>query len=280
MVAKKIIGKEKTQVPKEDFPVVGIGASAGGLAAFEAFFSTMPDNPGIAFVLIQHLDPNHKSIPSAMIRRFTNMPVYEVEDKIAVKPNCVYVIPPNNDMVYRESALHLLESAEPHSRRMPIDSFFCSLAKEKREQAIGVVLSGTGSDGTLGIREIKAEGGMAMSQTPESSEYNNMPQSVISIGLADYILPSEEMLVQLISYVTQAFGKITHPASRAEDVMRKILDLVFTQTGHDFSHYKKGTINRRIERRMAAHNIKSIDNYVHTIWSKNLPRWKLSFETF
>jgi two-component system, chemotaxis family, CheB/CheR fusion protein len=196
---------------KEDFPVVGIGASDGGLA---------------------------------------------------VNPNCVYVIPPNRDMIYKGRALHLLEPGEPRGHNMPIDSFFRTLAEEKKEQAIGIVLSGTGSDGTLGIRAIKAEGGMAMAQTLESSDYDSMPQSVISTGLSDYILPSEEMPAQLISYVTQAFGKTTHPAG-AEDSMKKIFSLVLTQTGHDFSNYKKGTIIRRIERRMTIHNIKGMDEYVH-----------------
>ena len=130
------------------------------------------------------------------------------------------------------------------------------------------MLSGTGSDGILGIRAIKAEGGMAMAQTPKSSEYDSMPQSVISTGLADYILPSEEMPAQLISYITQAFGKTTHPAYGVEDSMKKIFNLVLTQTGHDFSHYKKGTIIRRIERRMTIHNIKNIDEYVRYLEQK------------
>jgi two-component system, chemotaxis family, CheB/CheR fusion protein len=255
--------------PKEDFPVVGIGASAGGLAALEAFFSTMPDKPGpgMAFVLIQHLDPNHIRILTPIIGRFTNMPVYEVKGRMDVKPNCVYVVPPNSDLAYRKSALHLLEPAEPHGHRKPINFFFSSLAREKKERAIGIVLSGTGSDGTLGIQAIKAEGGVAIAQTLESSEYDSMPQSVISTGLADYILPSEEMPAQLISCVTQVFGEI-NPASRAEDLMKKIFNLVLTQTAHDFSNYKKGTIIRRIERRMSVHNIKSMDEYVRYLEQK------------
>jgi len=261
---------DSNEFTKENFPVVGIGASAGGLAAFEAFFSAMSDSLGLgmAFVVVQHLDPKHKSILTTLIGRYTNMPVYEVTDRIAVKPNCVYVIPPNRDMVLEFGMLQLLEPAEPHGHRMPIDFFFRSLAEEKKERAIGIVLSGTGSDGTLGIRAIKAEGGMVMAQTPESSEYDSMPRSVIDTGLADYILPPEEMPAQLTAYVTQAFGRITHPASRAEDAIKKIFNLVLTQTGHDFSRYKKGTITRRIERRMAVHNIKKIDEYVHYLEQK------------
>ena len=231
---------------------MGIGASAGGLGAFEAFFSGIPKdvNPGVAFVIIQHLDPKHKSILTSLIGRYTNLPVYEIEEGMEVKPNCVYVIPPNSDLVYRDGLLHLLKPTEPHGHRMPIDFFFRSLAEEKKEQAIGIVLSGTGSDGTLGIRSIKAEGGMVMAQTSESSEYASMPRSVIDIGLADYILSPKEMPAQLIAYVTQVFGKISYPPTRTEDSMNRILNLIFSRTGHDFSLYKKGTITRRIERRM------------------------------
>lgn len=261
---------EEQQKQKENFPIVSIGASAGGLRAFEAFFSDIPKDvsPGVAFVIIQHLDPKHKSILSSLIERYTNLPVYEIEEGMNVRPNCIYVIPPNSDLVYREGLLHLLKPAEPHGHRMPIDFFFRSLAEEKKEQAIGIVLSGTGSDGTLGIRAIKAEGGMVMAQTPESSEYDSMPRSVIDTGLADYILPPKEMPAQLIAYITQVFGKSSHPATRKEDSMNRIFNLMFSQTGHDFSRYKKGTIIRRIERRMAVHAIKHLDEYEHFLEQK------------
>lgn len=261
---------EEEQKQGESFPVVGIGASAGGLNAFEAFFSGIAENInlGAAFVIIQHLDPKHKSILTNLISRYTSMNVYEVEEGMDVKPNCVYVIPPNRDLIYREGLLHLLAPTEPHGHRMPIDFFFRSLAEEKKERAIGIVLSGTGSDGTLGIRSIKAEAGMVMAQTPESSEYDSMPRNVIDTGLADYILPPKEMPVQLISYLTQAFGKTSYPTSRTEDSMNRIFNLVFSRTGHDFSRYKKGTITRRIDRRMAVHSIRQLDEYVHYLEQK------------
>ncbi|WP_239451238.1 chemotaxis protein CheB [Methanosarcina horonobensis] len=261
---------EKEQKPEQNFPIVGIGASAGGLGAFEAFFSGIPADvsPGVAFVIIQHLDPKHKSILNTLIGRYTNMPVYEIIDGMAVQPNCVYVIPPNSDLIYRDGTLHTLEPTVRHGHRTPIDFFFRSLAEEKKERAIGIVLTGTGSDGTLGIRAIKAEGGMVMAQSPETSEYDSMPRSVIDTGLADYILPPKEMPDQLIAYVTQAFGRSVHPTVRAEDLMNRIFNLIFTQTGHDFSHYKKGTINRRIERRMAVHSMRRIDEYVHYLEKK------------
>ncbi|WP_269851460.1 chemotaxis protein CheB [Methanosarcina horonobensis] len=260
----------RTTETGKEFSHRGIGASAGGLGAFEAFFSGIPKdvNPGVAFVIIQHLDPKYKSILTSLIGRYTNLPVYEIEEGMDVKPNSVYVIPPNRDLIYREGLLHLVEPIEPHGRRMPIDFFFRSLAEEKREWAIGIVLSGTGSDGTLGIRAIKAEGGMVMAQTPESSEYDSMPRSVIDTGLADYILPPKEMPAQLIAYVTQVFGKVFHPAARTEDSMNRVFNLIFSQTGHDFSRYKKGTITRRIERRMAVHAIKRVDEYVQYLEQK------------
>ena len=150
------------------FPVVGIGASAGGLAAFEAFFSGMPadTDPGMAFVLVQHLAPDHKSILTDLVRRYTRMQVFEVEDGMAVAPNCAYIIPPNRDMAFLNGTLQLLEPTAPRGQRLPIDFFFRSLAQDQRERAIGIVLSGTGSDGTLGVRAIKGEGGMVDGAEP------------------------------------------------------------------------------------------------------------------
>ncbi|HWR24955.1 MAG TPA: CheR family methyltransferase, partial [Methanosarcina sp.] len=240
------------------------------MAAFEAFFSAIPPDtePGMAFVLVQHLDPNHKSILTDLIGRYTSMPVYEVKDRMVVQPNSVYVIPPNSDMIFQDDTLQLLEPAESRGHRLPIDFFFNSLAQGKQERAIGIVLSGTGSDGTQGARSIKAEEGMVMAQTPESSEYDSMPLSVISIGLADYILPPAEMPNQLIDYVTRAYGKVLSPISKTEDSMKKIFNLLRIQTGHDFSHYKYSTINRRIERRMAVQNIKNVDEYMRYLEQK------------
>ncbi len=250
------------------FPIVGIGASAGGLAAFEAFFSGMPadTNPGMAFVLVQHLAPDHKSILTELVKRYTRMKVFEVADGMAVKPNCAYIIPPNRDMALLNGTLQLLEPAAPRGHRLPIDFFFRSLAQDQRERAIGIVLSGTGSDGTQGVRAIKGEGGMAMAQNPRSTEYDGMPTSAIATGLVDYVLPAAEMPAQLIAYVAHAFGKTSLPVSTAapktEDALKKIFLLLRAQTGHDFSHYKQSTIARRVERRMAVHQIERLDEYV------------------
>ena len=263
---------DSTPIPLPDtsntFPIVGLGASAGGLAAFEAFFSGMPKDgePGMAFVLVQHLAPDHKSMLVELIRRYTPMPVLEVEDTTPVQSNCVYIIAPNHDMALLGGSLQLLEPSAPRGQRLPIDFFFRSLAADQRERAIGIVLSGTGSDGTLGVRAIKDAGGMVMAQTPGSAEYDGMPRGALATGVVDYELPAAKMPEQLLSYVKYAFGKLTpqtdtqvlvHPST-----FKKISVLLRTQTGHDFSQYKPSTIHRRIERRMSVHQITLMDDYV------------------
>jgi len=258
----------KETAGRENFPIVGIGASAGGLAAFEAFFSAMPADtePGMAFVLVQHLAPDHKSILTDLVKRYTRMQVFEVQDGTVVKPNCAYIIPPNRDMAFLDGALQLLEPAAPRGLRLPIDFFFRSLAQDLHDRAICIVLSGTGSDGTLGMRAVKGEGGMAMAQNPESTEYDGMPRSAIATGLVDYVLPPAEMPAQLRMYVDHAFGRaprpVPPPAAEAEGALKRILILLRAQTGHDFSLYKQNTITRRVERRMAVHQIAQLDGYV------------------
>jgi len=266
-MTKKKIASARAQQEK-GFPIVGIGASAGGLAAFEAFFSGMPADvePGMAFVLVQHLAPDHKSILTDLIRRYTRMQVFEVEDGMTVQQNCAYIIPPNRDMAFHSGTLQLMEPASPRGLRLPIDFFFRSLAQDQRERAIGIVLSGTGSDGTIGVRAIKGEGGMVMAQSPESTEYDGMPRSAIGTGLVDYELLPADMPAQLMAYAAHAFGKMpvptVAPTPRTENVLKKIFILLRAQTGHDFSQYKPSTINRRIERRMAIHQIETMDGFV------------------
>jgi two-component system CheB/CheR fusion protein len=249
-------------------PVVGIGASAGGLAAFEAFFSGMPadSDPGMAFVLVQHLAPDHKSVLTDLIQRHTRMKVLEVEDGMQVNANCVYIIAPNRDMAFINGKLQLLEPAEPRGRRLPIDFFFRSLAQDQHERAIGIVLSGTGSDGMLGVRAIKGEGGMVMAQTPTSCEFNGMPSSAISTGLVDLVMTPVEMPAQIIAYTKYAFTLPVLPPRHAkpfsDNALSKVFVLVRNQIGHDFSQYKPSTIHRRIERRMAVHQLDNVDDYV------------------
>ena len=259
-------------VPNEslskEFPIVGIGASAGGLAAIEAFFSGMPTDtdPGLAIVLVQHLAPDHDSILSNLVQRCTRMQVFEVQDGMQAQINCVYIIPPNRDMAFLNGALHLLEPAAPRGHRLPVDFLFRSLAQDQRERAIGIVLSGTGSDGTLGVRAIKGEGGMVMAQNPASTEFDGMPRSALATGLVDFELPAAEMATQLLSYIAHAFGRHILPSPpqqpKIENAMKRIFILLRAQTGHDFSQYKPSTINRRIERRMAVHQVDGVDSYV------------------
>ncbi len=213
---------DSNEYKKQDFLIVGIGASAGGLVALEAFFSVLPTNTSLsmAFVLVQHLDPNHKSLFTNLIGRYTQMRVYEVTDGMIVQPESVYVIPPNYEMVLEDGRLHLHKPVAAYGFCLPIDLFFRSLAQEQQDKAIGIVFSGTDSDGTLGMRAIKAEGGMLMVQSPESSEYDSMPQSAIAPGLVDFILPPAEMPAQLIAYINQAFEKKPIITSKTEGVMK------------------------------------------------------------
>ncbi len=253
---------------ENDFAIVGVGASAGGLAAFSAFFAGMPTDkdPGMAFVLVQHLAPDHESILTELIQRNTRMQVFEVEDGMTVQINCAYIIPPNRDMAFLNGTLQLLEPTAARGLRLPIDYLFRSLAQDQRERAIGIVLSGTGSDGTAGARAIKGEGGMVMAQTPESCAFDGMPRSAAATGLVDFTLAPGDMPAQLMSYVSHAFGKpyrdISTSVPHSENALKKIFILLRIQTGHDFSQYKPSTICRRIERRMAVHQILAIDDYV------------------
>ncbi len=252
----------------ESFPIVGIGASAGGLAAFEAFFTGMPPDTdmGMAFVLVQHLAPDHKSILTELVKRYTRMNVYEVQDGMVVKPDCAYIIPPNCDMAFINGKLQLMEPAAPHGQRLPIDFFFRSLAMDQRGRAICIVLSGTGSDGTEGLKAVKASGGLVIAQTMDSSDYDGMPGRAIATGLVDYILEPGDMPGKLLQSSQQTHSKVwivpTTDFSIVNNVLSKIFILLRQQTGHDFSVYKLSTVKRRIERRMVANQIESVENYL------------------
>ncbi|MFO7966331.1 MAG: CheR family methyltransferase [Archaeoglobaceae archaeon] len=259
----------------QSIPVVGIGASAGGLKAIEKFFTNMPEtDSGISFVLVQHLDPKHKSVLTDLIKRYTEMAVYEGSEGKTVKPNTVYIIPPNRNITLRNGKLHLTESDRKRGLWMPIDHFFRSLAEDKERQAICIIFSGTGTDGTLGLKEIKGAGGMAMAQDPKSADYDGMPRSAINTGMIDYVLSPEKMPEQLISYVDHAFGKIAPSIVKEEAIdptnIDEIFNLLYNRTGHDFSHYKRKTILRRIGRRMALNSIEKIDRYVHYLQKNHL----------
>ncbi len=247
-------------------PIVGIGASAGGLDALERFFSHMPDNAGIAFVVIQHLDPNHKGMIPELLQPSTAMKVFEAEDRMKITADCIYVIPPNKELSILQGILYLLEWNAPSGLRLPIDTFFCSLAEDRRDQSIGVLLSGMGSDGLLGLRAIKAEFGLVLVQGPADAQYDGMSRSVIDAGLADIIDIAAELPHHIIDYLQHPPKDIfacSEPIleDTSQRALEKIVVLLRTRTGNDFSLYKKSTLYRRIERRMALHQIEHIDAY-------------------
>ena len=244
------------------FPVVGIGASAGGLEALEQFFRYTPPNSGMAFVLVQHLDPHHASLLSEILQRTTTMPVVEALDQIPVEPNCVYVIPPNRDMAIFHGKLQLSVPDEPRGSRMPIDAFLRSLAEDQQENAIGIILSGTGTDGTLGLRAILGAGGVTLAQEPATAKYDGMPFNAIQAGYATHVLRVDKMPETLLAGArTIAVRTETPIAPQAASGMNRILMELRTITGHDFSLYKKSTIGRRVERRMAQHDIEDTSVY-------------------
>lgn len=259
---------KKASSGKKDirFPIVGMGASAGGLEAFSHFFSNTPDNSGMAFVLVQHLDASHKSMLGELIKKYTGMKVLEAAEGMKVKQDCVYTIPPNRDMAILHGELHLMEPATSRGLRLPIDYFFRSLAEDQKEEAICIILSGTGTDGTLGMKAIKGEGGLCIAQDPESAQYDGMPRSAIGTGLVDYVLPPDEMPEQLIPYVHRSFSKrireTAEPQFIGAEMLQKIFILLRSRTGHDFSLYKQNTIIRRIERRMTLHQIENPADYL------------------
>lgn len=251
----------------ELFPIVGIGASAGGLKAFEQFFDNMPADSGVAFVLVPHLDPSHVSLLPELLRHHTKMTVVQVNDGMKLEPNCVHVIAPNTVMAIMHGSLLLTQLKEPRGLRLPVDTFFRSLAEDQKDRAIGIILSGSGADGTLGLKAIKAELGMAMVQEPASAEYDGMPRSAIETGLVDYILAPAEMPQQLVAYAKHAVSRrisaIIPATDRIPESLQKIFQILRSRTGHDFSFYKKNTLNRRIERRMSVHQLEKLSDYAN-----------------
>jgi two-component system CheB/CheR fusion protein len=255
---------KETSQANQIFPVAGIGASAGGLEALEQFLRRVPPKSGVVYVIVQHLDPTHKGIMPELLQRATSMEVLQVTDRMKVKPDCVYVIPPNKDMSILHGALHLFEPAAPRGLRLPIDFFLRSLADDCKERAIGVILSGMGSDGTMGLRAIKEKAGLVLVQDPASAKFDSMPKSAIDAGLVDIVAPVEELPGKIVSYLQHALHIIrTEPTLELKDqsALEKVLILLRSKTGHDFSMYKKSTVYRRVERRMGIHQIDKIANY-------------------
>ncbi len=249
--------------------IVGMGASAGGLEAFISFFDVMPADTGMAFILVSHLDPDHTSLLSELLQRHTDMPVRTIENGMKVQADHIYVIPPNKDLRIFNQVLQLFDLLQLHGANLPIDGFFRSLAEDQGANAISIVLSGTGTDGTLGIRAIKGELGLIIAQEETSAKYNGMPRSAIATGLVDHVLAPERMPETLIEYVNHK-ARTKHAilpeiTVQLTDDLNKIFILLRKQTGHDFSLYKNNTIFRRIDRRMTLHKIDEISDYVQLL---------------
>lgn len=247
------------------FPIIGLGASAGGLEALEQFLGHVPERCGMAFVIVQHLDPTHKGIMPELLQRSTGMEVVQVRDRMKVKPNVVYVIPPNKEMSILRGVLHLSKPSEPRGLRLPIDTFLRSLADDRQERSIGVVLSGMGSDGTMGLKAIKEKAGLTLAQEPASAKFDSMPRSAIDAGLVDLIASAENLPGKIIDYLHCGLfiAKPEHSLEeKDQSALEKILLLLRAKTGHDFSMYKKNTVYRRIERRMGIHQLSRIAAYL------------------
>ena len=250
--------------------VVGIGASAGGLEALKEFFQAMPANSGMAFVVVQHLEPDHHSQMADILAKHTPLRVREAEDGQKVDANCVYTIPASKYLSIQGGRLHLTEPAEQHGRRMPIDFFFRSLAEDQQARAVCIVLSGSsGSDGSQGLRAVRGGGGMCMVQDPRTAQFGVMPQSAIDTGLADHVLPAGEMPAALLAYVRHHYiapdNTAEEDSAGGGDTLSAILNLLRSRTNSDFRRYKKGTVLRRIQRRMGLRECADLANYLELI---------------
>lgn len=264
---KKSTGVSNVNASKtysSQFPIVCIGASAGGLEAFEQFLSNVPKDSGMAYIVIQHLDPTQKGMLPELLQRISSMEVLQVKDRMTVNPNHVYVIPPNKTMSILNGVLYLFEPLESRGLRLPIDYFLFSLADDQHENAIGVILSGMGSDGSTGIRAIKEKNGLVLVQNPAEAKFDSMPRNAIDAVSTDIVASASELPEKLLTFLKYIPAATTEMEIELKDqsALDKIIILLRSQTGNDFSLYKKNTVYRRIERRMGVHKIDKIGAYV------------------
>jgi two-component system, chemotaxis family, CheB/CheR fusion protein len=255
---------EPTNRP-QGLTVVGIGASAGGLTALNNFFDALSPDTGMVFVVITHLHPGHESHMAELLQKHTEMPTRQVTRRTKVEANHVYVIPPNRSIIMTDTHLEIEEFTEPHGKRSPVDYFFRSLASEQRE-AIAIILSGGGTDGSVGIKDVKELGGVIMVQHPNDAEYNSMPLAAINTGLADVVLPARQLAEKLMEFI-QHRPQLPHdPGQLTEEeaeTFQRILSHVHARTGQDFNQYKRSTILRRVERRMQLNGFTTLAGYVN-----------------
>ena len=255
---------EPTNRPK-GLTVVGIGASAGGLNALSAFFKALPANTGMAFVVVTHLHPEHESHLAELLQKHTKMSAQQVTERVRVEPNHVYVVPPNRSILLADTHLDTAEFKEPHGQRTPIDHFFRSLAQGHSE-SIAVILSGGGTDGSVGVKDIKEQGGLILVQDPNDAEYDSMPRAAIGTGLADVVLPAAQLAERLAEYPKHR-PRLPHDAEQLSEqemgTVQRILAQVHARTGHDFNQYKRSTILRRLERRMQLNGFLTLETYLN-----------------
>jgi two-component system CheB/CheR fusion protein len=264
---------DQEEAPRLPFPVVGIGASAGGLEAFIEFFEAMPADPGMAFVLVQHLSPDRESLIAEILTKHSKLPVHEIKDRMEVEANRVYVIRPGHTLTIKDGLLHLGETLKKPGHNRPVDDFFRSLAEEQRERAICIIMSGMGSNGTGGTEAIKAVGGMAIAQDPETAKFPSMPRHLVNSGNADFVLGASEMPEMLLRYVAHPYvseHRPPAPQQSEEEQLQEILTILRARTHRDFSGYKKPTLLRRIHRRMGLAQIDSFIQYAKFL-RQNLP---------
>ncbi|ASY73442.1 PAS domain S-box protein [Sinorhizobium fredii] len=249
--------------------VVGIGASAGGIEALGSFFDAMPTNSGCAFVVVLHLDPKRESEMARILSGRTTMSVAQVEDGMALAPDHVYVIAPDTDLRLVDGGLKVSRPSEPRGQRHPVDVLFASIAAEQRERSVAIVLSGTGSDGTEGLKEIRAEGGMSLVQAPETAKFDGMPRSAILAGLADHVLAAEKMPETLLAYVQHGYvsapSEVEPTFPKGEVTIERVLEVLRARGGHDFGSYKRNTLKRRIHRRMGLRNTGTLADYLNDL---------------
>ena len=264
--------RQRPQAAEDEFgvTVVGIGASAGGIEALESFFMAMPVVGNIAFVVIQHLNPDYPSHMATILGKYTAMRVAEAADGMRVAGGMVYTLPQNKFLSVQDGVMHLTERAPPVGAHLPIDFFFNSLAADRRENAIGVILSGSGRDGMIGLRALRASGGLAIVQAPETAQFDSMPRSAIAMGLADYILAPQEMPAAILSYIghyltTQYIAEFAGLDEDGGGPIKAILGLLVARVKSDFRYYKKGTVMRRIKRRMAMRQLNNVQDYLRVL---------------
>jgi two-component system, chemotaxis family, CheB/CheR fusion protein len=269
--SKSSNNQKKSSVPPlpqpADFLIAGVGASAGGVEAFTELLTNLPSDTGMAFVLIQHLDPKHESLLSALLAKKSTMPVVEVTKGMHLEPNHVYVIPPNATMTVSNHSLQLAKRIEAGGTPMSVDLFMRSLAEQHGNRAIGIILSGLGSDGTLGMAEIQARGGVTFAQDGGSAKYDSMPRSAVDAGCADYVLPPRNIARELVRIARHPYTLNSHTEAAELHVhegneLATIFQLLNRSTGLDFTHYRRTTIFRRIQRRMVVHKIDNLEHYV------------------